>query len=171
MSHFGNIKTVWGNVGASFRPCLNTIIADMASLSAISYFGNFIDARWAYDDRLVPDQGTLQDPSDGKKWMSLLQTYESDLFVPAHQLVGAYLSKRQIAWQSALSLLATPAAQISELDAQLADFGAAPLKCFNGNARDIRLFPLIRHPAVRPWRWLASRFARRSDSCEPDGNT
>ncbi|TIV73136.1 MAG: hypothetical protein E5V89_01920 [Mesorhizobium sp.] len=140
---FDHIKSVWRTTGQAFRDCLITVTNDMSSLSAVQYFGNFIDAQWAIDDRIVPDGGTLQNPKEGDEWKSLLQRYEGDLFTPALEVSSNYADKLKIGRASSFALLATPAAQITQLESQLKERIDTPFVCFKANARDERLYSLL----------------------------
>lgn len=140
---FESIKAVWQATGQSFRDCLKTVTDDMASLSAVKHFGNFIDARWAVNDRLIPDQATLKNPAEGGEWQSLLQQYESSLFNPALQISSEHRAKLKIGWATSFALLATPTGRTADLKGQIADYTATPFECFKANNRDERLYPLL----------------------------
>jgi hypothetical protein len=140
---FDSALTVLQSTGDSFRSCLKTVSDDMSSMSAVRYFGNFIDARWAMNDGLLVEMGA--DVSIGEKadWRSFLQRYELYLFRPAFDAIDVYRSKTQLSWASEFAILASPSGRVADLNAQLKDFKASPFACYADSERDARLYTLL----------------------------
>jgi hypothetical protein len=129
--------------GKSFERCLQVVTDDMSKLSAVKYFGNFIDARWALDERILVEKGTLQNQDEGDKWQSRLQSYESTIFQPAFTFAQNYRQELKLSSSSLFSLLAHPSDTDSALRTQLDDLTKAPFVCHNGKGRDEMLYDLL----------------------------
>ncbi|MBX5201040.1 hypothetical protein [Rhizobium sp. NZLR1] len=140
---FQDMQTVFGRAGTSFRACLETVRGGLASLDRVAQFGNFIDARLAYNDLTVIDPRTLALGEEKDKWSSALQSYETELFGPAHTLTTLYLFHEGVDPATGLSLLSTPAPSLAALDEQLKTFRSNALQCYSGSERDKRFYPLI----------------------------
>ncbi|TGV94501.1 hypothetical protein EN801_002400 [Mesorhizobium sp. M00.F.Ca.ET.158.01.1.1] len=140
---FEDIRRVATVKGQDFRTCLTTVGSDMSKIGAVQYFGNFIDARWAISEKLVPDAGTLANPDEATKWQSLLQRFDGVLVAPAVEIAADYASKRELSRTSMFALLASPAAQTLQLRTQISDRAATPFECYKSKAGDERLYSLF----------------------------
>lgn len=147
---FEDIRRLATVKGQDFRTCLTTVGSDMSKIGAVQHFGNFIDARWAISEKLVPDAGTLANPDEATKWQSLLQRFDNVLVAPAVEITADYALKRELSRASTFALLASPAAQTLQLRTQISDRAAAPFECYTGKGGDERLYSLFCLPQQNP---------------------
>lgn len=133
---FDAIATIAGEQTTDFRECYKEASAALGSIGAISWFGNFADARSLNDElRSVPD-GTLlyREKENAERWRSDLQTYIEDIFDPTIRLVLMWSEEKNIASDTLFSSQTWPRFTLDGARQALDAARNDPLRCFTKQA-------------------------------------
>lgn len=131
-SSFDNASVVGHSWLTEFTACKSTIVQSMSSFNALQWFGNFLDARRAREERLVLDPKVGADPKDVG---SILKHYEEDVFQPARTLSDRYFAGAKMSSATSVIVLSTPAPTLRDFEAQIASLTAEPFSCASQNER------------------------------------
>jgi hypothetical protein len=125
---FYSYKIHQGAADATLQRCVDSIKEGALSLSAVHFFGNFLDVRSSlkdYPSELPPTESkeeSLEKPA--------LESFFSDIFDPSRRLALEALAKRRINLSRGYELLANPLQNTASLTNRLSRAGLASTRPF-----------------------------------------
>lgn len=135
--------SVRSTLGDAAQDCLVTMQSNMASLSAVQRFGNFVDLQWVIDERLTDI--AFAEEENSSDWRSILMRHREYVFDPAKARFDRYIREEALDYAQNFERLTMPMSSIEDWESNRFFSDKERFHCFgdsNLNARmDLLMCP------------------------------